>query len=345
MMIAIDGRMGEGGGQILRTCLSLSLVTGIPFTISNIRSGRSKTGLRAQHLNAVLMSQQIGGARVEGAILGSTDLNFYPQDIRSGIYQGDIGTAGSTSLVLQTLYLPLSFTNKPSSIKLTGGTHVPFAPTFDWLNLNWVIFLSAIGLDLSLELNEAGFYPQGGGRIQAKINPVDHIIGLTIPDRGALKHIRGVSTVANLDRKIAERQRERVLRRLGAKYPLNDIRIKQLPSKYKGTSIALVCEFEHTQCCYTSLGAPGKPAEKVADEVCDKVELILDSEATVDEYLADQVLLPLSLARTNSIYSSVKITDHIRTHADVVKSFIDVDIDIRGKNGSPGIIEIKPFER
>lgn len=168
MMIAIDGRMGEGGGQILRTCLSLSLVTGIPFSISNIRSGRSKPGLRAQHLNAVLMSQQIGGARVEGAILGSTDLKFYPQDIRSGKYQGDIGTAGSTSLVLQTLYLPLSFTKEPSTIKLTGGTHVPFAPTFDWLNLNWMIFLRAIGFDLSLELNEVGFYPQGGGKSRRK---------------------------------------------------------------------------------------------------------------------------------------------------------------------------------
>jgi len=341
-MISIDGDMGEGGGQILRTCLSLSLITGKPFRISNIRSGRSKPGLRPQHLNAVLLSQRVGRANVDGANIGSTRLKFEPSEIHAGNYFSDIGTAGSTSLVLQTLYLPLSFAANPSQIRLTGGTHVPFAPTFDWLYLNWVNFLKLIGIKISLKLDLAGFYPQGGGRIHAEISPVDMLAGLVILERGALHQIRGISLAANLSLKIAERQRDQVIRRLGTKFPLDDIRIKQMPSKFKGTSLTLLCEFEHTQCCYSALGAPGKPAEKVADEVCDQVENLLSTEATVDEYLADQLLLPLSLANSKSTYTTVKITDHLRTNAKVIQAFINPNIEITGNSGSTGTISIRP---
>jgi RNA 3'-terminal phosphate cyclase (ATP) len=341
-MISIDGRTGEGGGQILRTSLSLSLITGLPFTINNIRSGREKPGLSPQHLKAVKLSQEIGGAQVDGAELRSTRLTFNPKKIRCGKYQANIGTAGSTSLVLQTVYLPLSTSSDSSKITLVGGTHVPFAPTFDWLNLNWLLYLKLIGLDMTLDMDHAGFYPQGGGKIFAQINPVDGMDGLRIPERGALEQIRGISSVANLSPKIAERQREQVIRRLGSHFPLNDIRIKQLPSKNKGTCITLICEFEHSQCCYSALGAPGKPAEKVADEVCNKIETLLSTQATFDEYLADQLLLPLSLARSNSTFSCVSITKHIRTNAEVIKAFINPKIEIIGNTGSPGTINIHP---
>lgn len=341
-MISIDGQMGAGGGQVLRTCLSLSLITGKPFNISNIRAGRKKPGLRAQHLNAVSLSQKIGRAHVEGSILNSTKLTFHPQEILSGKYRSDIGTAGSTSLVLQTAYLPLSYGTNPSNLSLIGGTHVPFSPSFDWLSMHWVHYIKSIGIRLSIELAQAGFYPQGRGQILARINPMKQLSGLKISQRGALKQIGGISAVANLDQKIAERQREQVIRRLGSKYPLNGIRIKQLPSKYKGTSITLVCEFEETQCCYSALGAPGKPAEKVADEVCDQVEALLSTEAALDEYLADQMLLPLSLASSKSTYTTAKITDHIRTNADVIQAFINTRIEIIGNTGSTGTISIYP---
>jgi RNA 3'-terminal phosphate cyclase (ATP) len=341
-MLSIDGGMGEGGGQVLRTCLSLSLTTGKPFRISGIRSGRNKPGLRAQHLNAVRLAQRIGSARVEGAELNSTCLIFYPTGIQTGSYKSEIGTAGSTSLVLQTLYLPLSFGGESSVLRISGGTHVPYAPSFDWLNSHWIHYLKKIGFQISIDLEQAGFYPQGGGRIRAKIIPVDKVSGLSLSHRGSLKHIHGNSAVANLDRKIAERQRNQIVRRLGHKYPLNDIRIVQLPSKFKGTSITLVCEFEQTRCCYFSLGAPGKPAEKVADEVCEKIELLLSTEATLDEYLADQLLLPLSVADSKSTYSTVKVTDHLRTNADVIQSFVNTKIEIIGNNGSTGIISISP---
>ena len=342
MTISIDGRMGEGGGQILRTCLSLSLVTRKPFTISNIRSGRSKPGLRPQHLNAVLLSQEVGNARTEGANLGSTRLTFIPQDTQAGKFIRNIGTAGSTCLVLQTVYLPLSFSNKTSQVKLTGGTHVPFAPTVDWLDMHWNHYLSSIGLNLSLELDQAGFYPQGEGRMSAKIKPLTQLSGLEITQRGSLMQVRGISAYANLDRKIAERQRDQVLRRLGSTLPLNDIRIKRLPSKFKGTCMTLLCEFEKSQCSYSALGAPGKPAETVADEVCNKIETLLSTDAALDEYLADQLLLPLSLAKTNSSFSTVRITEHIRTNAEVIKTFINPNIEIVGSIGSPGKITISP---
>ncbi len=165
---------------------------------------------------------------------------------------------------------------------------------------------------------------------------------MDIPERGALKQIRGISSVANLDRKIAERQREQVVRRIGARFPLNDIRIKLLPSKSKGTSLILICEFEHTQCCYSALGALGKPAERVADEVCDRIEILLASQASLDEYMADQLLLPLTLAKSDSFFSTVKITEHIRTNADVIKIFINPGIEIIGNTGSSGTIRIYP---
>ena len=341
-MVSIDGNLGEGGGQILRTCLSLSLISGKPFRIFNIRSGRSKPGLQAQHLSAVLLSQKVGRARVDGAKLGSQTLTFYPHELQSGKFQSEIGTAGSTSLVLQTVYLPLSFSESPSRIRITGGTHVPFAPTFDWLNLHWKIFLENIGLNVELEFFGAGFYPQGGGEILAQINPVSKVNGLEISKRGTLNQIRGISAVANLDRKIAVRQRERVIHRLGSRFPLNDIRIRNLPSKFKGTSILLLCEFEHSQCCYTALGALGKPAEQVADEVCDKVEQFVDAGSSIDEYIADQLILPLSLAKSDSRFTTSIITDHLLTNVQVIKEFIQPNIEIRGNVGSPGEILIQP---
>lgn len=341
-MLVIDGGIGEGGGQILRTSLALSLVTGKEFTLKDIRSKRKKPGLRAQHLNAVKLSAEIGNARVEGAEFGSTKLVFSPQAIQAGNYSIEIGTAGATALVLQTAFLPLSLGNKSSRILISGGTHVPFAPTFDFLNLHWNNFLTRIGIQLSIRLQNAGFYPRGGGQISANIQPVREVTNLTLTDRGSIKQIYGISAVANLDRTIAERQRNHIVRTLGHKFPLNDIRIIELPSKFKGTTICLVCEFEHSQCCYTSLGEPGKPAEVVAQEVCRKIENFLSSEAVIDEHLADQLLLPLSISRESSYFSTAIITDHLQTNADVIKLFTNADIDIVGNTGSPGAISIHP---
>jgi RNA 3'-terminal phosphate cyclase (ATP) len=339
-MLVIDGGLGEGGGQILRTCLALSLLTGKEFTLMDIRQGRKNPGLRAQHLNAVRLAEKIGNARVEGAEFGSTRLTYSPEKIGTGNFTCDIGTAGSTSLVLQTIYLPLSFGEGQSKLNITGGTHVPFAPTFDFLKMHWMTYIKRIGFQLSISLGQAGFYPKGGGQIRALINPIKEVSGFTLTQRGSLKQIYGISAVANLDRSIAIRQRDQIIRLLGKKYPLNDIRIQNLPSHYKGTTICLVCQFEHSKCCYSSLGKPGKPAEIVAQEVCDEIEHFMSTRAVMDEYLSDQLLLPLSIAGVDSHFTTAKITDHLRTNADVIKLFVDSKIEIVGNTGSEGSVSI-----
>jgi RNA 3'-terminal phosphate cyclase (ATP) len=208
--------------------------------------------------------------------------------------------------------------------------------------MQWLPFMERLGFDTRISLDLAGFYPRGGGQIQGRIKPLEAIKSIKIDERGPLKQIRGVSAVANLDRRIAERQRSQVLRRLSDKYRLNDIRIKQLPSKFKGTILLLLAEFEKSQCCYFSLGKPGKPAEFVADDTINAFESFMTTSGAVDEYLADQLLLPLAFASGNSSFRSPKITHHLITNAEVIKKFIDVQIDIYGKIGQPGLVKIQP---
>jgi RNA 3'-terminal phosphate cyclase (ATP) len=342
MMIRIDGSQGEGGGQILRTALSLSLLTGKRFNIENIRARRSNPGLRPQHLKSVEAAKVVGKATVDGESLGSMSLRFSPMGIYPGRFKFDIATAGSTSLVLQTIYLPLSYSTVTSKVIITGGTHVPHSPSFEYLNAHWQKFLAKIGFNIELKLDQAGFYPQGGGCIRAGIKPANLLNPLNLIDRGNLHQIRGVSAVANLDRSIAERQRNQVLRRLADRYYLNDIRIVQLPSNFKGTFMLLIAEYDNTQACYFSLGELGKPAEKVADEAVDGIELFLKSDATIDQYLSDQLLLPLSFAHGVSQFRTPKITQHIITNANIITMFLPVKINIKGEIGEPGLIVVDP---
>ena len=341
-MINIDGSIGEGGGQILRTCLSLALITGQSFRISNIRSGRQRPGLRAQHVKAVELAAKIGTADVIGDKLNSTTISFTPRMVQPGHYKCNISTAGSTSLVLQTIYLPLSLGSAESSISISGGTHTKWSPSFDFLHHHWLVFMKKIGFKMSLNLDLAGFYPQGGGSIGAKIHPIKLISPLKLTQRGALKQIHGISAVANLDRRIAERQRDQIVRRLGHRYPLNEIRVKNMPSRFKGTTICLICDFENSQCCYFALGELGKPAERVADDVADSIERFLSTDAVIDEFLADQILLPLAFAQSRSIYSTPKITSHLITNSEIIQKFLPVKIQISGETGSPGMITVDP---
>ena len=341
-MIIIDGSQGEGGGQVLRSALTLSLMTGKGMLIKNIRANRSKPGLRPQHLCAVMAAHSIGKGEMDGGILGSTNLEFQPRTIQPGRYRFNIGTAGATTLVLLTIFLPLSRAAAPSSLKITGGTHVPWSPSYHYLEMQWLPFMERLGFDTQISLDLAGFYPRGGGQIRGWIKPVEGIKSLKIEERGPLKQIRGISAVANLDRRITERQRSQVIRRLGDKYRLNDIRIKQLPSNFKGTIILLLAEFEKSQCCYFSLGKPGKPAEHVADDAINAFESFMTTSGAIDEYLADQLLLPLAFASGISSFKSSKITQHLITNAEVIKQYIDVRIDIYGKIGQPGLVSIQP---
>lgn len=337
----IDGSLGEGGGQVLRSSLALSLLTGRPFIMTNIRQNRRKPGLRAQHLRAVESAAAVGGAQVEGTKIGSQTLTFEPRAIRSGTFPFDIGTAGSTSLVLQTILPPLSFVHGSSTVILTGGTHVPWSPSFHFLDLHWLPFMRRMGFDIQLELSAAGFYPRGGGHVSAEVHPAATIKPLQLTQRGILKQIRGISAVANLKIGIAERQRARALERLASTGIHANIELRRVPSPSAGTFLLLLAEFEQSQYCCCGLGARGKSAERVADEVVADFLAFLATDGAVDHYLTDQLVLPLALAKGTSELRTSQVTQHLATNAKIVKIFLPVVIEIDGAVGNPGTVVIR----
>lgn len=341
-MIIIDGAMGEGGGQIVRSALSLSLLTGKPFTIARIRAARPKPGLRPQHLAAVSAAARISHAQVEGDRVGSQWLSFAPGVIAPGSYHFDIGTAGATTLVLQTVLLPLALAAAGSRLTISGGTHVPWSPSFHYLDLHWRHFLARIGIDFGLTLQRAGFYPHGGGELLATLPGAAHPRPLQLVRRGALRRIRGVSAVANLPLTIAERQRTQALRRLRQLAPqvATEIAIDTLAAISPGTMLLLLAEFEASQACFTALGERGKPAERVADEAADALAAFLGSDGAVEPWLADQLLLPLALAPGCSTLRTSAVTQHLLTNAAIIRRFLPVTIAVEATLGAPATVTI-----
>jgi RNA 3'-phosphate cyclase len=340
-LVRLDGSLGEGGGQVLRTALSLSLLTGRPIHLYNLRLRRPKPGLQPQHLAAVKAAAAAGQAEVRGAALNSQELIFIPGRLRPGTYRFDIGTAGATSLVLQTLFLPLCLADKSSTLLFTGGTHVPWSPCFHYLEQHWLPYLQEMGFGGRLVFEKAGFYPEGGGVIQATTRPAGELRPLQITGRGALLRIRGMSVVCNLDENIASRQKLQALRRLEPLCRDTKIKTLSLPSSNKGTFLLLLAEFEHSRLCSTALGAKGKRAEVVADEACQELEILLAGEAAVDQYLPDQLLLPMALAQGESRLTA-HITPHLLTNAEVIRRFLPVRITIEGEPGQVGSISVQP---
>ena len=339
--IKIDGSYGEGGGQILRTALSLSAIEKKAFEIYNIRAGRKKPGLRPQHLQCVQAMAQICGADVSGDSIGSLSLEFYPGEITSGGYCFEIGTAGSVSLVLQTIFLPLSLANGHSSITIRGGTHVPFSPSFHYLRDQWLFYLKKLGFDAKLDITRAGFYPKGGGEMNIFIKHIKKLYPLVLMERGRLLKIRGISAVGNLDLSIAERQKRQALKRLSEINIKPEIDVITMPAFAQGTMLLLICEFENSQCCYFSMGAIGKRAEKVADEACDGLEHFLETKGVIDEYLSDQIILPLSLTKCNSRFITPKITQHLLTNARIINLFSDMEVYVKGNPDEEGEVIIE----
>ena len=333
-MIVIDGSQGEGGGQVLRSALTLSILTNQPFRIKNIRANRPKPGLKPQHLMSVLAAKTISKADVSGDILHSRELTFRPGNIKCGDYKFDIGTAGSVSLVLQTIYLPLVLADTTSSIIITGGTHVPFSPSFHFLEKHWCYFLNIIGVNLSLILNRAGFYPKGGGEIVANIEPAKKLNPLNIIHRGNLQQIVGLSIISNLNPGVDCRQRERLENLLGKKGSPFVIKSENMKAFGSNAISFLTAHFDNSQIVGGSLGALGKPVEKVAEEAVSTLAKDLVTDSTVDVYLADQLMLPLSFLPQQSEFIVSKITGHIATLKEIIQIFIPAKIDfIPNKNG------------
>ena len=342
-MIDLDGSMGEGGGQVLRSALTLSILSRKPFSIRHIRASRQKPGLMAQHLKAVDAAAAISRASVTGAHLGSTSLEFSPGDIRSGRYQFDIGTAGAASLVLQTIAIPLSFAGSASSVIITGGTHVLWSPCYHYLDLQWRFWMSQLGYDIDLTLDQAGFYPQGGGRISCVIRPARQLQPLQLAQRGDFVRLSGISAVVELERSIADRQKRQAFGRLSKRFPSFLLKTAVLTGRSKGTFVLILAEYTAGRGCFCSLGERGKPAERVADECVDALEAFMSTEAAIDRYLADQLLIPLALAASPSQITTAQVTQHLLTNAEVIRCFLPVQIDVHGEPGACGLVNITPL--
>ncbi|HZW36629.1 MAG TPA: RNA 3'-terminal phosphate cyclase, partial [Candidatus Deferrimicrobiaceae bacterium] len=311
VFVEIDGSLGEGGGQVLRSTLSLSCITGKPVRIFNIRKNRPKPGLMPQHLTAVTALTRITGADARGAKPGSTEISFAPGPVTAGGYAFDIGTAGSVVLLLQSLLPPLLFADEPSRIALTGGTHVPFGPTFDFLREIFLPWLERIGAPVSCEIERYGFYPRGGGKVTARIAPAGEIRGIDLRGKGAVLSVTGRSCVANLPISIAERQRDAALELLAAHSPA--IGTETVPSPGPGTFIFLKVVTDAGCAGFSALGAPGKRAEDVGREAAREALAYIDSPADLSPRLADQLLLYLALSKEPSTFSSSRLTNHLLT--------------------------------
>lgn len=331
-MITIDGSQGEGGGQILRTSLALSLVTGQPFRLEQIRAGRQKPGLLRQHLTAVEAATTVGAAEVVGAALGSKTLEFRPRAVTPGNYRFAVGTAGSATLVLQTVLPPLLTANGISTLTLEGGTHNPFAPPFDFLARCFVPLIQRMGPKIELELRRPGFFPAGGGKFHARIEPVKQLTRFDLLERGPIRQQRARAIVSKIPAQVAERELAVVREQLG--WQANECLVESVANPVgPGNALLLEIEAEHVTEIFTSFGERGRSAEEVAGEACTAATSWLGTNVPVDEHLADQLLLPLALAGGGS-FRTVKPSLHTTTNAQIIERFLPVRIGFEQENAN-----------
>jgi RNA 3'-terminal phosphate cyclase (ATP) len=337
-MIEIDGSHGEGGGQILRTALALSCLLKLPVRIYNIRKNRSKPGLMPQHLTGVRAASEITSARLSGDSIGSQELVFEPGPTRFGQYFFDIGTAGSTSLLFQTILLPLALSGGASDVGIKGGTHVPWSPPFDYIRDVFLPFMGFLGVNAEARIESCGFYPKGGGTVFFDIRPADCIAAGDFTERGRLVEMKGVSAVANLPMGIARRQRDAAVAALGSLEA--DIKMTEVESPGQGTFVFLLARYEHSLAGFSALGEKGKRAETVGEEAAAQFLKHHQAEAALDPHMADQIVLYLALSRQPCEFATSEITEHLLTNLWVLKHFLPVDYAIKGEKGSPGMVSI-----
>lgn len=327
-MITIDGSQGEGGGQILRTALALALVTGRPFRIEKIRAGRQKPGLMRQHLTAVGAAAAIGQAEVQGAAIGSPELTFAPRTVKAGRYHFAVGTAGSTTLVLQTVLPALALAEGASEVILEGGTHNPLAPPYDFLARAFLPLLERMGPRVTATLERPGFFPAGGGQIAVRIEPAARLTPLELMERGELRARRVRAAVAQVPRNIADRELKTARDLLG--WPAETLAVEEVHNSHgPGNVITIEIESEHVTEVFTGFGQRGVLAEKVAEDcVREAREYLAAGDVPVGRHLADQLLIPLALAGGGR-FRTLPPTRHTTTNAGIVKRFLDVEIQTR----------------
>lgn len=331
-MIHIDASQGEGGGQVLRTSLALSMVTGQPVTLTRIRARRPKPGLMRQHLACVHAAAQVSGAQVQGDALGSPELHFVPGPVRPGEHRFDIGSAGSCLLVLQTVLPPLLRAPGESRIVLTGGTHNPMAPPFHFIERAYVPLLRRMGADVRLTLRRHGFYPAGGGEMEAVIHPAPgDLVPLRLTERGALKEAFAEALVAGIARNVGSRELAVLAEALA--WSADQLRTPVVrQNEGPGNALLATLVFEHATEVFTQFGSKQLAAEQVAMQLVEEVRSFQNSTAAVGPHLADQLALLLALAGGGD-YTASDITQHTRTNFDVIGRFLPVAFDLAPGDG------------
>jgi len=335
--ILIDGSQGEGGGQILRSSLALSLVTGRPFCMENIRAGRKRPGLMRQHLTAVNTATEVGAADVTGDQMGSTRLTFRPHTIKSGDFHFRVGTAGSTTLVLQTVLPALMLADKPSTLRLVGGTHNPFAPPLDFLGKTYLPLLANMGPQVETKLVRPGFYPAGGGEFRVCITPVKTLKPLKLIERGEIVRRTVRLMFAHLPFSVIERERNTIMQKTG--WDESVFEIRETPNA-RGPGNLVMIEAESPDVCelFTGFGEVKVPAEKVAMDALEQYHRYVAADVPVGVYLADQLMLPMGIATYRGAEPSEFLTHdlslHSTTHIGLLRRFLNIAIELtRDDNG------------
>jgi RNA 3'-terminal phosphate cyclase (ATP) len=359
-MIELDGSLGEGGGQILRTALALSLITGQPFRIDNIRAKRPKPGLMHQHLACVQAAVAVGGGvektqatnrAGEAVQIGETSLTFTPGKICAGDYEFAIGSAGSCMLVLQTVLWPLVMADRASSLMLSGGTHNPMAPSFSFLKHTMSTLTCQVPAVVGVDLRRHGFYPAGGGEVRVQIDPYrlagekgfNHI---NLMQRGALRNAYAESLHAGIPKGVAERELVVLQNALGWKDDQMHNRALRA-NEGPGNALMVTLEYEHITEQFSAYGEKGVSAEQVARSVLQEVREYQKSDAPVGPHLADQLMIPLALAavygdknQATGQYLATELTEHTRTNAQVIEQFLPVRFALQAVEDG-AVVQIK----
>ena len=318
-MITIDGSEGEGGGQILRSALSLAICTRQAFRIERIRGRREKPGLLRQHATAAKAAAEISDAEIEGCEVGSSTLVFKPRTVRAGKYSFSIGTAGSSTLVLQTVLPPLLTASAPSIVRISGGTHNKAAPPVEFLTRALLPLVARMGATVNLNLERHGFYPRGGGVIEVQIAPVERLHPIELSERGERRRAYAESYICGLPLHVAERELTVVRNRLN--WVPEQLKIRGIPSDMgPGNFLELALEYEHVTEVFTAFGERGRSAESVAEEAAEQARAYLGQSAPVGVHLADQLLLPMALGGLTR-FVTCRPTLHFTSNADVIHAF------------------------
>jgi len=341
-LIPLDGAAGEGGGQILRTALSLAVATGQAFELSRIRAGRVRPGLRPQHVAALRAAAMACDARVSGAYDGSPELRFEPGALAGGEFHFEIGTAGAATLVLQTLLPPLARAASASAVAVSGGTHVPMSPSFEFVSRHWAAALRELGLQAQVDMERAGFYPRGGGSLRARVEPSWAGTGkaLSLEQRGALTQVEIVSGSARLRDDVAERQAAAAAKRLWDERRIEArVEVVHAAGASPGSYVYAAAVFERGRAALGLIGEKRVRAEALGDRAARRLLKLIDQTGAVDAWLADQLAVPLALSGAGGRVSTVEVTRHLETVADVLRHF-GVGARTWGALGGSGGLEV-----